>query len=172
MRWAEIGELPCSVARALAVVGDRWTLLILRDCFLGCRRFDEFQASLGLSSHLLSTRLARLVDEEILERRPYSERPERHEYRLTAKGRDLYPVIGSLLRWGDRWMAGPEGPPFHLVHEGCGHPSDPTLSCSACGEPLEPRALRLEPNPELAELIAKNTSVHTERVRAPRRRTR
>jgi DNA-binding HxlR family transcriptional regulator len=172
VRWAEIGELPCSVARALAVVGDRWTLLILRDCFLGARRFDEFQASLGLSSHLLSTRLAKLVEEQILERRLYSERPERHEYRLTAKGRDLYPVIGSLLRWGDRWMAGPEGPPFDLVHESCGHPSDPTLSCSACGDPLEPRDLRLEPNPELAELIAKNTSVHTERARAPRRRTR
>ena len=172
MRWTEIGGLPCSVARALSVVGDRWTLLVLRDCFLGLRRFDEFQASLGLSSHLLSTRLAMLVDEDILERRPYSERPARHEYRLTAKGRDLYPVIGSLLRWGDRWMAGAEGPPFALVHEDCGHASDPTLSCSACGEPLEPRALRLEPNPKLAEMIAKNTSAHTERVRAPRRSTR
>ncbi len=172
MRWTEIGGLPCSVARALSVVGDRWTLLVLRDCFLGLRRFDEFQASLGLSSHLLSTRLAMLVDEDILERRPYRERPARHEYRLTAKGRDLYPVIGSLLRWGDRWLAGAEGPPFSVVHEDCGHPSDPTLACSACGEPLEPRALRLEPNPKLAERIAENTSVHTARVRASRRSTR
>lgn len=164
--------MPCSVARALSVVGDRWTLLILRDCLLGLRRFDDLQASLGLSSHLLSTRLARLVDEGILERRPYRERPERHEYRLTAKGRDLYPVIGSLLRWGDRWMAGPEGPPFELVHQRCGQPSVPTLACSSCGEPLEPRDLRLEPNPELGATLPRPRNRPAERARAPTRRTR
>jgi DNA-binding HxlR family transcriptional regulator len=106
VRWQEIGELPCPVARTLGVVGDRWTLLILRDCFLGAHRFDEFEASLGLSPHLLSTRLGKLVEHDILERRPYRERPTRHAYRLTEKGRDLYPVIASLLRWGDRWMSG------------------------------------------------------------------
>jgi DNA-binding HxlR family transcriptional regulator len=142
MRWEEIGDVECSVARALSVIGDRWTLLVLRDCFLGARRFDEFQASLGVSPHLLSTRLFKLVERGILERRPYRVRPVRHEYRLTEKGRDLYPVIVSLVRWGDRWMTGREGPPLTLIHEPCGHATTPTLTCSECGEALHARATR------------------------------
>ena len=138
MRWQEIGELDCSIARTLSVVGDRWTLLILRDCFLGARRFEQFQASLQLSPHLLSTRLEKLLGHDILERRSYRERPVRHEYRLTAKGRDLYPVILSLLRWGDRWMARGSRP-VELVHRRCGHTTTPTLSCSECGGVLEAR---------------------------------
>ncbi len=137
MRWEGIGELDCSVARSLSVIGDRWTLLILRDAFLGIRRFDEFEASLGLSPHLLSTRLAKLVEHGILVRRPYQDRPARFEYRLTEKGRDLYPVILSLLRWGDRWMAQGAEPPVELVHRVCGHSTTPTLTCSECGEPVE-----------------------------------
>ncbi len=121
MRWQEIGELDCSIAKTLSVIGDRWTLLVLRDCFLGGRRFDHFEASLGLSPHLLSLRLSKLVEHGILQRRPYQERPVRFEYRLTEKGRDLYPVIVSLLRWGDRWMGSEDGPPVELVHRGCGH---------------------------------------------------
>ena len=144
MRWEEIGKLPCSVARTLGVVGDRWTLLILRDCFLGAHRFDEFEASLGLSPHLLSTRLGKLVEHGILERRPYRERPTRHEYRLTEKGRDLYPVIASLLRWGDRWMGGDDAPPFELVHRRCGHRTTPTLTCSECGESIDARDMKAQ----------------------------
>jgi DNA-binding HxlR family transcriptional regulator len=139
MRWAEIDRMACSVARALSVLGDRWTLLVLRDCFLGARRFEHFEASLGISPNLLSTRLAKLVEHGVLERRPYRERPTRFEYRLTEKGRDLYPVIASLVRWGDRWMAGEDGPPVALVHRTCGHPTTPTLTCSECGERLEAR---------------------------------
>ncbi len=142
MRWQDLGDVRCSVARSLAVVGDRWTLLLLRDCFLGARRFEQLQASLGISSHLLSTRLRKLVDEGVLERHAYCERPTRHEYRLTEKGRDLYPVIASLVRWGDRWLADEAGPPVTLVHQGCGHATTPTLTCSECGEALEPRAMR------------------------------
>ena len=141
MRWQEIGELDCSIARTLSVIGDRWTLLVLRDCFLGGRRFDDFEASLGLSPHLLSTRLAKLVEHGILERRPYQERPARFEYRLTEKGRDVYPVIVSLLRWGDRWMGSKDGPPVELVHRGCGHVTTPTLTCSVCGDPVEARQM-------------------------------
>ncbi len=141
MRWQEIGELDCSIARTLSVIGDRWTLLVLRDCFLGGRRFDDFEASLGLSPHLLSTRLAKLVEHGILQRRPYQERPVRFEYRLSEKGRDLYPVIVSLLRWGDRWMASKDGPPVELVHRGCGHTTTPTLTCSYCGDPVEARQM-------------------------------
>jgi DNA-binding HxlR family transcriptional regulator len=139
MRWNEIGDLPCSVARTLSVVGDRWTLLVLRDCFLGARRFDAFERSLGISPHLLSTRLGKLVDEGILERRAYSRRPIRHEYRLTEKGVDLYPVVVSLTRWGDRWMAGDEGPPLTIEHRPCGHAMTPVLTCSECHEPIDPR---------------------------------
>lgn len=144
MRWQEIGQLPCSVARTLGVVGDRWTLLILRDCFLGAHRFDELEASLGLSPHLLSTRLGKLVEHGILERRPYRERPTRHEYRLTEKGRDLYPVIASLLRWGDRWMGDDADPPLALVHRRCGRHTTPTLTCSECGDPLDARDMKAQ----------------------------
>ena len=141
MRWQEIGELDCSIAKTLSVVGDRWTLLVLRDCFLGGRRFDEFEVSLGLSPHLLSARLSKLVEHGILKRRPYQQRPTRFEYRLTEKGRDLYPVIVSLLRWGDRWMGSEDGPPVELVHRSCGHTTTPTLTCSACGDPVEARQM-------------------------------
>ena len=142
MRWQEIGEFNCSVARTLSVVGDRWTLLILRDCFLGARRFDEFEASLGVSPHLLSTRLGKLVENGILARRVYRARPTRHAYHLTARGRDLYPVIATLLRWGDRWMGGEADPPVELVHRDCGRVTTPTLVCSECGEPVRARGMK------------------------------
>ena len=99
----------CSIARTLEVVGERWTLLIMRDAFLGVRRFDDIQRDLGIARNVLRDRLARLVEEGLLERRPYQERPPRSEYRLTAKGRDLWPVLHALLRYGDRWYA-PDGP--------------------------------------------------------------
>jgi DNA-binding HxlR family transcriptional regulator len=151
VRWGEIADVRCSVARALSVVGDRWTLLVLRDAFLGARRFEQFERSLRCSPHLLSTRLARLVETGVLERRAYCERPVRHEYRLTEKGRDLYPVIASLVTWGDRWMADADGPPVELEHRPCGHVIHPALHCPECGEVIDPRAmrarLRLEPIP-------------------------
>lgn len=145
MRWDEIGGMPCSVARTLSVIGDRWTMLILRDCFLGARRFDHFAASLDVSPHVLSTRLGKLVEHGILDRRAYQDHPVRHEYRLTEKGRDLYPVLGSMLQWGDRWMSGPEGPPARVRHRPCGHHPDPTFVCSTCGEPLEARDVEITP---------------------------
>jgi DNA-binding HxlR family transcriptional regulator len=148
VRWDELGEVRCSIARTLSVIGERWTLLVLRDCFLGLRRFDDFQSDLGVSPHLLSTRLASLVEHGILERRAYQQRPRRHEYRLTEKGRDLYPVIASLLRWGDRWMWEAERPTVALVHRGCGQQTTPVLACSECGETLDARAVepRVDPS--------------------------
>jgi DNA-binding HxlR family transcriptional regulator len=139
VRWKDVRQLPCSVARALSVVGDPWTLLLVRDAFLGLRRFDQFEASLGLSPPLLAARLQKLVEEGVLMRRPYQRKPLRHEYRLTERGRDLYPVIASLLAWGDRWMHGGRPPPVRLLHRTCGRPAAPHLACSACGAPLEPR---------------------------------
>ena len=139
MRWDEIRGMPCSVARTLSVIGDRWTLLVLRDAFLRTRRFEDFQRQLGVTRHLLAGRLRKLVAAGILERVRYQEKPARYEYRLTEKGRDLYPVIVALLRWGDRWMADAAGPPLTLVHKSCGHAMHPALVCPECGEPVGPR---------------------------------
>jgi DNA-binding HxlR family transcriptional regulator len=102
----------CSIARALEVVGERWTLLIVRDVFLGRRRFDELQESLGIARNVLTDRLHRLTDEGILERVRYSERPERYEYRLTTKGRDLNVALTALRQWGDAYLS--EKPPMLL----------------------------------------------------------
>lgn len=104
MKWQEVGETPCSMARSLAILGDRWTLLILRNCFLGMRRFDEFQASLGVTRQVLADRLSRLVEAGALKKVPYQERPPRYEYRLTEMGHDLHPVLLALANWGDRWL--------------------------------------------------------------------
>jgi DNA-binding HxlR family transcriptional regulator len=133
MRWSEIGEQECSVARALSVIGDRWTLLVLREAFWRVRRFEDFQARTGAPRPVLADRLRMLVDEGVFERRQYSERPPRYEYRLTEKGLDLYPVLISLLRWGDRWMAD-EGdpPPVELRHHACGATMTPELACPSC----------------------------------------
>jgi DNA-binding HxlR family transcriptional regulator len=147
MRWRDIGELPCSVARALSIVGDRWTLLILRDTFLGIRRFEDFQQNLGATRHRLIHRLRTLVAHGILERVRYQDRPPRFEYRLTEKGRDLYPVVVSLTRWGDRWMAGRHGPPVELVHRACGKTTMPALACPECGAAVAARDMIARPGP-------------------------
>ncbi len=140
-------DLNCSIARPLAVLGERWALLVLRDISLGRRRFDEIQDSLGVASNILSQRLATLVDEGIAERRRYSEHPERFEYRLTDKGRDLVPVLLALLRWGDRYTAGPQGPPLEPVHDDCGKVFHLVATCSECGEELDPRHVHSRPGP-------------------------
>jgi DNA-binding HxlR family transcriptional regulator len=165
VRWSEIGDQVCSVARTLSVVGDRWTLLVVRECFLGTRRFDDFQARLGATPHVLADRLRKLVAEGVLERVAYQERPRRHEYRLTEKGRDLYPVVASLARWGDRWASGPAGPPLLLRHRDCGAVTTPVLACSECGEPLDPRRVEPLAGPALRALGIRGA--HLSRSRAP-----
>jgi DNA-binding HxlR family transcriptional regulator len=132
----------CSVARALEVIGERWTILILRDAFLGVRRFDDFQRSLGIARNVLNTRLQRLVDAGLLERRRYQVRPERHEYRLTTMGLDLWPSILALMQWGDRHLSGPDGPPLRVEHRDCGGLVDDRRTCERCGEVLGPRDVR------------------------------
>src|SRR5271163_378802 len=122
----------CSIARALEQIGERWTLLILRDAFLGRRRFDDFQGNLGIARNVLQTRLTRLVDAGILRRERYQERPERFEYRLTRKGVDLWPIVIALLQWGDRYEA-PDGPPVVIVHKQCGGEIDGRRRCGKCG---------------------------------------
>jgi len=139
MKWRELEDTPCSVARGLAIVGDRWTILILRDAFLRTRRFDDFQAQLGITRHLLANRLAKLVKLGVMVKVPYQERPPRYEYRLTDMGRDWYSVQLALVAWGDKWLAGAAGAPIELLHRKCGHKFRPLLVCSECREPLEPR---------------------------------
>ena len=104
MKWDEIGDQPCPVAKALSVLGDRWTMLILRNAFMGVRRFDDFQSSLGLTRHVLSDRLKRLVEHEILVKVPYVSRQQRFEYQLTEKGLDLYPILLSMMQWSENWL--------------------------------------------------------------------
>lgn len=124
----------CSIARALEAIGERWTLLIVREALNGTTRFDGLQANLGIARNVLSARLERLCEEGILERRRYQERPERFEYVPTRKGEDLLPVTLSLLAWGDRYYADPEnGPPLLLRHDPCGHDLAPETICSCCG---------------------------------------
>jgi DNA-binding HxlR family transcriptional regulator len=140
-------ELNCSVARPLSFLGERWALLVLRDLFLGRTRFDEIQDSLGVASNVLSQRLATLAEEGIVERRRYSEHPERFEYLLTEKGRDLQPVLLAMLRWGDRYTAGPEGPPLETVHDECGHAFHMVPTCSECGGEADWRHIHSRPGP-------------------------
>jgi len=140
-------EKNCSIARPLSFLGERWTVLVLRDLMLGRRRFDEIQESLGVATNVLSQRLATLVDEGVAERRRYSEHPERFEYRLTQKGLDLEPVLLALLAWGDRYTTGPEGPPLETVHDDCGHTFHMVPTCSHCGESIDPRHVHSRPGP-------------------------
>jgi DNA-binding HxlR family transcriptional regulator len=122
----------CSVASTLEIIGERWTILILRDIFLGVRRFEDLQRNLGVARNILQTRLERLVEAGIIRKRPYSERPLRHEYRLTEKGADLWPVLVSLLKWGDRYAIEGE-PPMILQHRECGGEIDDRRRCMTCG---------------------------------------
>jgi DNA-binding HxlR family transcriptional regulator len=140
----------CSIARALEVLGDRWTMLVIRDAFAGVRRFDDFQRDLGVARNVLSDRLGRLVEECVLERRPYQERPERFEYRLTEKGVDLWRSLISLMKWGDRYYAPPEGPPRVVRHRDCGGEVGANFVCERCGAQIEARDVRLEPGPGAA----------------------
>jgi DNA-binding HxlR family transcriptional regulator len=136
----------CSIARAMEILGERWTFLILREAFYGVRRFSDMQRNLGIARNILSTRLQTLVSAGIFERRLYQEEPERYEYRLTPAGRDLYPSIVTLMRWGDEHLTGELGPPVVLRHK-CGHEADPELVCSHCREELHPHDVTPERSP-------------------------
>ncbi|HEX3693255.1 MAG TPA: helix-turn-helix domain-containing protein [Solirubrobacteraceae bacterium] len=148
MLRSDYSEQNCSIARTLELVGERWTILVLRDAFLGVRRFGEFQRKLGIARNVLSARLERLVGEGILEKVPYSERPPRHEYRLTTKGLDLWPIVIELLRWGDRYAA-PNGPPIVIRHKECGGELGERRICARCGSELTARDVRAEAGPGL-----------------------
>lgn len=147
MRWEELDQQPCSLARTLAVIGDKWTLMVLRDCFLGVRRFDEFEQRLGITRHLLAGRLKKLVEHGVLSKVVYQQRPLREEYRLTPKGLDLHPTILALVSWGDRHMADERGAPVVHVHKNCGQIMRPVVVCSECQEPVTAKDVRVQAGP-------------------------
>jgi DNA-binding HxlR family transcriptional regulator len=142
-RTADYSKESCAVAAAISVIGDPWTMLILRDAFLGVRRFDEWQARLGVARNVLAARLKSLVDHGVLETRLYSEHPPRKDYVLTAKGRDLRPVLQVLKEWGDRHVYGAANRPLATMHS-CGAEFHPRVVCAACGEVPHGRELTMQ----------------------------
>ena len=161
MRWNKLENEACSVARTVSVIGDRWTLLILRDCFLRVRRFEEFQVRLGITRPILASRLRKLVDDFVLARVPYQERPLRYEYRLTQKGLDLYPIIMSIVHWGNIHMVDSRGRPLLHEHKNCAKMFDPVMVCSECGEPLTAKAVHVHPGPGARRSSREPASVQT-----------
>ena len=149
-------DMHCSVAQCLEVVGEWWSMLILRDVFLGVTRFDDFQERLGISRNILNQRLNHLVEADVLEKVRYSDHPPRYDYRLTDKGRDLWPVLTAMRQWGDSYAA-PDGPPLQVTHKACGHISNAVLVCSVCGERLEARDVRAAPGPGAVEPLVGTT---------------
>ena len=141
----------CSIARTLELVGERWTTLILRDVFLGVRRFEELQGDLGVARNVLAARLERLLAAGVLEKVPYQSRPLRHEYRLTEKGLDLWPVLFELMRWGDRHASSPGGPPVLVRHRGCGGIIGERRICGRCSQPVGIADVRAELGPGAGE---------------------
>ncbi|MGE3285829.1 MAG: winged helix-turn-helix transcriptional regulator [Pseudonocardia sp.] len=156
----DYADQDCSLARALEVVGERWTLLVLRDCFFGVRRFTDLLAHLDISRAVLATRLADLVAAGVLERDE-----DRHEYRVTGKGAELWPVLYALARWGDRHHS-PAGPRRRFVHAACGTPLDEVAGCPACGVRPGPADVEVHPGPGASHRRVDPVSVA---LRAPHR---
>jgi DNA-binding HxlR family transcriptional regulator len=146
-------DMHCSLAQCLEVVGEWWSMLIVRDVFLGVNRFDDFQQRLGISRNILNQRLTGLVEAGVLTKVPYSDHPPRYDYRLTDKGRDLWPVLTAMRQWGDKYAA-PDGPPMKMKHKGCGRFVDAVMTCSHCGEEMGPRDVQVVPGPGAVEPLA------------------
>lgn len=153
LKWNELEAVPCSVAKALSVIGDRWTFLILRNAFLRTRRFDEFQRQLGITRHLLVDRLSKLVEQEVFYKSLYQNNPERFEYRLTPKGLDLYPLLLCLSAWADKWMPEERGALLQYRHQVCQQHFKPKLVCNQCDGEIHPKEVSPEIGPGLAARI-------------------
>lgn len=136
MKRPSFARWPCSIARTVDVLGDRWVPLVLRESFYGIRRFDDYQRELGIARNTLADRLRMLVDQGLLKKELYDREPPRYEYLLTDKGSDTYGVLAAMSRWGDRWLAGDEGPPIAIRHASCGHDTHAEVVCAECRQPL------------------------------------
>jgi DNA-binding HxlR family transcriptional regulator len=150
MTPTDLASMECSIGRTLEAIGDRWSLLIIRDAFYGVRRFGDFQKDLGVAKNVLADRLQKLVDRGVLERRQYEERPPRFEYRLTDRGRDLVGVVLAMMRWGDRWTTDGERP-VSIIHTSCGNVTTPFVGCSECRQELHLEELWADPIPTRAQ---------------------
>jgi DNA-binding HxlR family transcriptional regulator len=157
-RTADYSNQSCGVAAALEVIGDPWTILILRDAFVGRRRFEQWQEHLGVARNVLASRLKSLVQHGVLEPQVYSERPLRHEYVLTRKGKELYKVMLTLYEWGSHHLYGGEHPAVRFVHKSCGETLDIQLACGCCGETVRPRDIEIVKThgATVGEMLAKN----------------
>jgi DNA-binding HxlR family transcriptional regulator len=149
MQRTQFSEMACSIARTLDVIGEPWSPLILRDVWVGMSRFEQIQGDLGISRKVLTERLNHLVDQGVVERRPYDNRP-RYEYHLTAKGLELVDLLMVMTAWGDKWLAGKAGPPVLYRHHACGEISHVDLRCSHCGEPMHAGDVGAEAGPGAA----------------------
>jgi DNA-binding HxlR family transcriptional regulator len=147
MKRTTTADWPCTIARSADVLGDHWNLLLVRQACLGVRRFDDFQRALGIGRNILTLRLNRLVDEGLFDRVEYQSSPPRYEYRLTEKGRDVFPILAAMAAWGDRWLSGPEGTPLLLHHTSCDRDMQAVVVCGECAEPLDVRHVRARPGP-------------------------
>ena len=144
----------CPVAQTLEIIGERWTMLVLRELFLGTRRFADFHHNIGCARNILSDRLQKLVAGGIVQRRQYQDRPPRFEYRLTDKGIELYPTLLALMQWGERYLTGGAGRGIVLEHKACGHKTTPELVCSHCRQPVHARTMRVSVAPGAAAASA------------------
>jgi DNA-binding HxlR family transcriptional regulator len=138
----DTSDWPCTIARSVAVFGDHWNILLIREACLGTRRFDAFQSALGIGRNMLTRRLNGLVDEGILTRVEYQQNPPRNEYRLTEKGRQAFSVLAAMAAWGEEWLVGPEGTPLILHHTSCDHDMHAVVACSECQQPIDVREVR------------------------------
>lgn len=148
MRWDEMSGAACPVARALSVVGDRWTMMVLRDCFLGVRRFDQIQRRLGVTRHVLADRLKKLEHAGVLRREPYQDKPVRFEYRLTDKGKALYPVLVTLIDWANVHVPSDQKSPVTIRAKSTGQPISPRLIDRLSGEEINTRSVDVEVDDE------------------------
>jgi len=147
MQRTDFGEMACSIARTLDVIGEPWSPLVLRNIYIGITRFDQLQQSLGISRKVLTERLKWLTSKGVLERRQYSARPPRQEYILRAKGLELFEVLMVMVAWGDRWLAGEAGPPVLYPHHACGKTGHAELTCSECGAQMRATDIDVLPGP-------------------------
>jgi DNA-binding HxlR family transcriptional regulator len=159
MKRTSFANWPCSIARAMDLLGDWWTPLVLREAFYGIQRFDDFQAGLNIARNTLADRLRTLVTEGLMEKKPYQTDPVRYDYVLTEKGRDFFPVLVALQRWGDRWLADEAGPPIVLRHERCGHDGEAEVVCSSCGEPMTAADTSMRIGPGYPERLTRREDV-------------
>jgi DNA-binding HxlR family transcriptional regulator len=144
MRSSQLAKMTCTIARSVDVIGDPWTIMIMKELFLGQRRFDDIQMYTGMSPHLLSVRMKKLEKVGVVQRRAYQQRPSRYEYRLTEKGIGLWPILVAFKDWSARWGRWPKGEPLDIRHKACGHVTALKVVCSHCDEPINARDVRQE----------------------------